>query len=319
MIFKVPSNPNHSMILSLSEAWIRPLFCSCLLPPFYLAGSVFCFDGNLPEKCSWEGYLSLPGGRLGAGCDAAGVKCRKLLGLMSCWGRTGWCGEQPWAGCAPWQGICSLARAAGGKGGMELGCGRPGFPLILRVPVALPWGRTTPGSEEARVRRGLVHPRPDGHGTGREVSPCPPAEHPGYAGTLGCEGPGFGRFSSQNQPDTQPSPCEPAVSPFPLLRASLIYGTSSENTVQKGVCRAGCARAINPDSCLVSLKGFWEPNIRHPRENLHGLFFSVCSLALFIYFCDDDDWKIKVTRQKSLKDTPTAAPRPGSRLAFVVE
>jgi len=89
--------------------------------------------------------------------------------------------------------------------------------------------------------------------------------------------------------------------------------------VQKGVCRAGCARAINPDSCLVSLKGFWEPNIRHPRENLHGLFFSVCSLALFIYFCDDDDWKIKVTRQKSLKDTPTAAPRPGSRLAFVVE
>lgn len=39
----------------------------------------------------------------------------------------------------------------------------------------------------------------------------------------------------------------------------------------------------------------------------------------FIYFYADDDWKIKVTRRRSLMDTPTAAPRPGNRLTFVVE
>lgn len=63
------------------------------------------------------------------------------------------------------------------------------------------------------------------------------------------------------------------LNPFLLLRASLIYGISSENNVQKGVCRAGCAKAINPDSSLVPLKGFWEPNIRYPREKRAWVVF----------------------------------------------
>lgn len=52
---------------------------------------------------------------------------------------------------------------------------------------------------------------------------------------------------------------------------------------------------------------------------MHGLSFSLCCLALFICLCDDDDWKVKVTRRKSLTGTPTAAARPGSPLTFVVE
>lgn len=88
------------------------------------------------------------------------------------------------------------------------------------------------------------------------------------------------------------------LNPFVLLWTSLVYGISSANNVQKGVCHVGCAKTINPDSSLVSPKGFWEPDIRCPKENTHGLSFSMSSLALFVYFYDDGDWKLKVERQE---------------------
>lgn len=67
---------------------------------------------------------------------------------------------------------------------------------------------------------------------------------------------------------------------------------------------------INPDSSLVSPKGFWEPDIRYPKENTHGLSFSMSSLALFIFYYDGN-WKLKVERQESLMDVLTAALCPG--------
>lgn len=83
------------------------------------------------------------------------------------------------------------------------------------------------------------------------------------------------------------------LNPVLLSQAALIYEISSENNVQKGVCHAGCAKAINPDSSLVPQKGFWESSIRQPGENTHGFSFRVCvcSLPLFIFVLT-----IKVTR-----------------------
>lgn len=76
---------------------------------------------------------------------------------------------------------------------------------------------------------------------------------------------------------------------------------------------------INPDSSLVSPEGFWEPDIRYPKENTHGLSFSMSSLALFVYFYDDGNWKLKVERQESLMDVLTTALCPGWSRILVVE
>lgn len=43
------------------------------------------------------------------------------------------------------------------------------------------------------------------------------------------------------------------------------------------------------------------------------------SLALFVYFYDDGDWKLKVERQESLMDVLAAALCPGWSLMLVVE
>lgn len=199
---------------------------------------------------------------------------------------------------------------------------RPSFPLTFHVPMPLP-----SGTENAWLRGSkllltqlvcILGQLATGKGERFRGVPQLSTQRYDFQGTSGCKGTGFGHFSFKISTICSRMLVS-LLNPFPLLRASLIYGISSENNVQKSVCHVGCAKAINPDSFLVSLKGFWEPNIRHPSENVHQLSFSMCCLALFIYFYDDDDWKIKVTRQKSLMDTPTAAPCPGNCLTFVVE
>lgn len=181
---------------------------------------------------------------------------------------------------------------------------RPGFLLVLRMPIPSlgGWKRVAQRKRtacDAACRR----PWPTGCQTGRKVSPCPPSSAPGAAAFRAGLVPRdrvLVILFFKMQPVS-------LLNPVLLSQAALIYGISSENNVQKGVCRAGCAKPINPGSSLVPLKGFWESNIRQPGENTHGFSFRVCvcSLPLFIFVLT-----IKVTRRKSPIDTPTAALRP---------